>query len=303
MVKKAVLAADTKTNVVLYATSIVLSLFTVILGAIPLRLLRLKVGAVKFMALVLLAVAAFSVFKLYEMAVLYLAYSILVTSFTYFEEKSFNLVKCGLSSVLLTTGALALGFFVWFFQNQQNWYTQVQTYLSSKMDKVAFTDTKITEELYQSVIYQMPSGVIIILALGLFVALAFERRLKLSVGLKGRPSFKLADFTLPDFMVWILIASLPLSFSNIAGVPEEIRVIATNVFYISMLCYFFQGMAVVQRYFELFKIGMFWRLLWLFILVSHIYSIIFVAVLGIADVWLNFRLFFAKQIAKFKNKN
>lgn len=302
MVKKAGFASDTKTNLVLYATSIVLSLFTVILGAIPLRLLRIKVGGLKFMVLVSMAVVAFSLFKLYEMAVLYLAYSIMVTAFTYFEEKSCSLMKSGLLSVLITSGVLSVSFFAWFIQNQANWYAQVQSYLSSKMDQVAFTDTKITEEIYQSVIYQMPSGVIIILALGLFIALAFEKRLKLSVGLKARPSFKLTDFTVPDTMVWILIVSLALSFTSNTQVPKEVSVVATNLFYISMLCYFFQGMAVVQRYFELFKIGMFWRLLWLFILVSHIYSIIFVAVLGVADVWLNFRLFFAKQVAKFKNK-
>lgn len=303
MLKKAIVASDTKTNIVLYATSIVLSLFTVVLGAVPLRLLRIKVGSLRFMALTFLATVVFSVFKLYEMAALYLAYSIMVTAFTHFEEKSYSLVKSGMLSILLTSGVLAISFAGWFFQHQQDWYSEVQTYLSSKMSQVAFTDTKITEEIYKSVIYQMPSGIIIILALGLFVALAFEKRLKFSVGLKSRPSFKLTDFMVPDFAVWILIASLALSFTNAIPVAKEVSVIATNLFYITMLCYFFQGMAVIHRYFELFKIGMFWRLLWLFILVSHIYSIIFVAVLGIADVWLNFRLFFAKQIAKLKNKN
>jgi uncharacterized protein YybS (DUF2232 family) len=55
------------------------------------------------------------------------------------------------------------------------------------------------------------------------------------------------------------------------------------------LLYFFQGLAVLIHMLDKWKVPLYLRLLILVILVLQSYSLLFLAVVGVADVWLDFR--------------
>ncbi len=65
------------------------------------------------------------------------------------------------------------------------------------------------------------------------------------------------------------------------------KIIGTIVLIVIVVLYFFQGMAVIFKAFDVFAVGPIWRLFIGFVLTFQL--AIVVAVLGVADYWLDFR--------------
>lgn len=90
---------------------------------------------------------------------------------------------------------------------------------------------------------------------------------------------------LPERLVWILIVS-----AIFVVIPMEPgRTIGTNVLLVSGLLYCFQGISIMLFYFAKWNVPLFLRTLVYVLLFFQTFGVIFLGILGVADVWFNIR--------------
>jgi hypothetical protein len=122
--------------------------------------------------------------------------------------------------------------------------------------------------------------VVLVAGMNLLLVSLVARRLPVTLNLE-----RFNQFRNPDPLVWLLIAAgfallLPASIDN--------RV-ALNALIVICICYFVQGLAVVAGLFDRFAVpGLLRNLLYLFMLLQP-YLLVAVTVLGIFDIWGDFR--------------
>ncbi|TWJ16417.1 uncharacterized protein YybS (DUF2232 family) [Geobacter argillaceus] len=109
---------------------------------------------------------------------------------------------------------------------------------------------------------------------------------RLRTRLPNLPEFgDFRQFKNPDLLVWILIAA---GFALL--VPSEaVHRVALNILVVTLFAYLLQGMAIVQYLLGRFVVPAAMRFLLYFFLVLQPYLLIGVAVLGVFDLWGNFR--------------
>jgi hypothetical protein len=99
------------------------------------------------------------------------------------------------------------------------------------------------------------------------------------------PWQKYSKWRLPDWLIWIAIADVALI---IAG-PGQAAEIAYAIGLGCGLLYFFQGLAVMIHLLDKWKLPLYLRIVIYTVLILQGYSLLFLTVLGIADVWIDFR--------------
>lgn len=108
----------------------------------------------------------------------------------------------------------------------------------------------------------------------------------LSARLPDKPvigSFR--DFKNPEPLVWVLIAA---GFALL--VPDDsVSRIALNVLIVTIFMYFIQGLAVVLHYFARAATPQFLKVIFYILLLIQPYLAIGLALIGIFDIWGNFR--------------
>ena len=130
---------------------------------------------------------------------------------------------------------------------------------------------------------------------GLWVSLYVTLRNSMVWRYKVLYNYSLKDLTyfkVPDFFVYPLILSLVLMLGADYGLPAGSEMIGRNLLYCLGIFYLFQGFGVYNDFLKYLKIGGFVKTLFLaftFILASK-----FLAILGIFDLWFDFRKFFTK---------
>ncbi len=99
------------------------------------------------------------------------------------------------------------------------------------------------------------------------------------------PWKKYRDWRLPDRLVWIPIAAgIALIFSK--GVISSTGL---SIILISALLYFFQGLAVFINFMDRWNVPLYLKILIYAILILQSYGLLVLSVIGVADVWINFR--------------
>ncbi len=93
------------------------------------------------------------------------------------------------------------------------------------------------------------------------------------------------QWRLPEQLVWLVIAGgtgmlLPASL---------IQHISLNVFLVLITVYFFQGLAVMVSLFGRWSIPRPFRIIFYAFILIQVYGFIFLAITGLADVWIDFR--------------
>ncbi len=108
--------------------------------------------------------------------------------------------------------------------------------------------------------------------------------------LQGRdPAFPdfgdLACWKLPDWVVWIVIAA-----GAMMVVPEEIvKTIGLNTLIVLLFLYLLQGLSIVQFFFRKKSIPRYLRALFYALILLYQYLLVFVAAIGLFDIWVDFR--------------
>jgi len=90
---------------------------------------------------------------------------------------------------------------------------------------------------------------------------------------------------LPDKLIWLLIAAAALSLLG-SGVVKNA---GYCLVIIAAMLYFFQGLAVFVHFLDRWNVPRYLRIILYVILAFQSYGLLLLAMLGIADIWLNFR--------------
>lgn len=270
-------------SLILTAWSVLLTALTGILGGVPLRGLRLAMGPTGFWALTIVAAAGLAIANWWMLALLYLSLVLVIGLFSELEEHGFSLVAGGAWSVVITTLMLGGGFAFWVSHEGSSWQSvltgKVENYLASIP---GWTD-KVGIEA-KDLLLQVPSLIVVVLTLGLFMGLLFQRRMAVLNGGHRGPIHHLNRFAVPDAFIWIFILSLAGTFLAKGG---WIQPLAINALNITAVVLFLQGLAVVASLFEHFKVGWLWQMLLLLILITQLF--ILVSLFGLVDYWMDFR--------------
>ena len=131
----------------------------------------------------------------------------------------------------------------------------------------------------------MPSIFIMSSIFAVWINLAAGNALlrKKNVELAPWPEFN--QWRLPEQLVWLVI----VSGGGILLPTSLLQHISLNVFLVMGTVYFFQGLAVLVNFFVRWSVPRPFRIaIYAFILIQ-VYGFIFLAIAGLADVWIDFR--------------
>ncbi len=253
------------------------------------KVYRSFTGKTLFWLSVLTLVLILGGLKFWVLAITVATTMTLVGTYTDLEEHNHGVGYSGGCALVMTTLLQAAGFAVWVSMTGAGWYNT----LLSWVEKAVAPYTQVTGVKLDvaSLLAQAPSGLITVSVLSLFVMLVLENRVRSLAGLQPKDQSGVLDFRVPDVCVWFFAASMLGAFLKYD--IKWLQLLSMNVFNVVIVLYFLQGMAVVFRFFETFRVGAFWRTFMSVFLVLQLF--LFVSVLGLADYWLDFRVKLAKK--------
>jgi uncharacterized protein YybS (DUF2232 family) len=280
-----------------YASLPLFGLFGGVLAPLPAVYYSLRLGKIAGGAIVIVSAALLFILADKVIIVLYLlqiaSVSILLPFFLERRSSSASIFLTAVSSLAIILAAsfgysLASG--INLDAEAQKWLSAGISQTASLYSKSGLKDAEL-QELQQglrqagSVMVRVYPAMLaisqaIIVIVTMLAVAGFVRRgqLKLTIG-----EFK--DFRNSEYLVWFLIASgfAMLIESDIVG-----RV-ALNILLTVCFAYFFQGLAVMSHFFTRFAVPAIGRFFFYMFLLLQPYLLAGVAILGIFDMWGNFR--------------
>ena len=275
--------------VLIVATTV--TALTVFLGTPLLRVLRNVFGSAKYWIGGVLVVAGLLALGpgAVLLAVLIGSLWISVGLYQELEEQGKSGFWTAALSVTAGSAVLIFGPQIWSHFMGANLLEELKAGIQDLTQQIA--GTKAVSEYgisTETVVRMLPSIVVLLHLVGLAFALMLDSRYAQLVGLKTEKiasQMRLLEFRIPEVFIWLTMASFLLSFLKIEN--EGLVTAALNVFNVMMGLYFFQGLAVLEVSFLVFRVGSFVRFLIYFIVVGQLF-ILFSAV-GIIDYWADFR--------------
>ena len=220
----------------------------------------------------------------------YLALAVTIGLFSELEERMHSLVSSSFSAVGVTSLVVAGSFILWLSRFGTGWYSL----LLGKVEALIATMPTWSETVKieaKDILAQMPSAVVILLVLGLFFALLFQRRMMMILGMRRGHIYQLTKFQVPDAFIWVFLAALAGTFLKVE--TQWLATVSANFLNVSIMVFFLQGLAVVGQYFISFRVNPFWQMVLTVILVSQLFLL--VGIIGLADYWLHLRERLAKR--------
>jgi Predicted membrane protein (DUF2232) len=279
--------------------TIVLSAFTAVLSGGPLKVMRNVTGPVYFWPVALALSAAAWFLGLSALALIIAAQTVLIGSFCEFDEHDFSLRQSAVLSLLLTTLIAGSSFYLWVAMHSKTWFATLNEWINQFLTQAKTLNIQAVSEIKpETIIGQIPSAVLIFLTMSLAFALVLEKSVAKWSGITIRRRERLSDFSLFEPMIWVFIAAVLGTFAQYEN--KVVELISLNVFNFCVAAYFFQGLAVLAKYFEVFKIGPIWRALWVVLLVFQLPMVL--SLVGVIDLWANFRKFFVRKATDVRKK-
>lgn len=159
------------------------------------------------------------------------------------------------------------------------------------------------ELLAEEIIKTIPLTIVIGLIFTLWTNIALLLRylsIRNNNGTNNSYCYSIKDlfyFKVPEYFIWPLIILLGFMLSG-SHIHQNIGIIAKNLLFCLGLFYFFQGFGILIELFDLLKLEGFFRSLLIVLTVITSYWIL--ALIGLFDLWVDFRAFLNK---KFKERN
>lgn len=148
-----------------------------------------------------------------------------------------------------------------------------------------------------SILGFMPSLFVSSLMIALASSFMFESNIFKTFKLRREKivsSLRWLEIRLPDAFVWFSLFSFLFSIIEIP--IKSVQIIAINCSVISLVAYFFQGLAVHEFAFRIFRAGFFTKLS-LYLLIV-LWAMPVVAAVGLFDYWIDFRKKLRKKISQ-----
>ncbi len=237
------------------------------------------------------------------LSLIYISLALLVGLFHTLFKSNFSLFKSGLMAVTLVSGIYLLFLYSFFYLNLLSWdgiYHSIQWSFHQLSTLGLMREEAVLKSADVKLLaYQVPSIIVSIAAISLFIALIFEKKLTKLLSLKEKLKGELSYFKVPDYFVWILILSLAFAFIDVGSIA--LKMMALNVLNICVLVYFIQGFAILFNFFEVFKVGFFTKFIMVLCLVIQLPFI--TAIFGVLDYWFNFRGRFLRKATQIKERS
>lgn len=265
--------------------ALVMTTITVVLGAPPLRILRLVVGrSLYWVSVIGMGLVLFGVgWK--ALAIFFVLIAMLVGVYSELLESQWSPLSSSAVALALTSLSAGVAFILWTVRQGQGWFTQLADDIQKNFGQSPLLNGGIKLSV-EDLLLQAPSGFLLLMIVAAALLLLMEPRLREWAGQKGSFSTGyLKDFRLPDVFVWLTMAALLGSFAKFE--IKWAQVLAMNLLNICVLLYFFQGLAVVVRFFDAMKVTLFWRTIWLVLMVLQLFLV--VSIIGLIDYWMDFR--------------
>lgn len=276
-------------------SSVLLTLVGGVLGAAPLLVLRRQLGGLPYWLMGMGMSVLFWGLKMPGMSAAFFANIFLIGVFTEIRKTSYDQALQALASVTITFGFFAASFYALAATKVYDFIGVLIAGLSRSLELFPELSTSLT---LSELLNQTPSLILVYLMLAMALALILEKNFFALSDETYKKSQQLSLFRLPDSFIWVLIASLLATFGKF-NMPE-LQMLGANLLNLSLFAYFFQGISVVTRYFEVFKVGRFWRIFGYLLFTTQVFA--FTSVLGVVDYWVDFRSKFTKR-AGLLNKN
>lgn len=284
---------------VLLLWTMLLSAFTAILSAAPLRVFRLTVGNGFYWSVMAAVLSSLVLLGWVPLAVVLGAQTLLIGVYSELEERDFTLRQTTTLTVFLTGLVLSSVFYTWAVVTGKDWLQKVTSGVELILARAADLKLNFVSHIQASdIVFQIPSGVIVFLIISLAVSLMLEKLFLRWAGVKSIRTERLSDYNAPDAFIWLFIFSLLGAFAE--HHVRWIEVVSINILNVMATAYFFQGLAVLFKYFESFKVGFFWRALWVLLVVVQLP--ILMGLLGVVDYWANFRRVIVKRATDLKKR-
>ena len=296
------LKAQSLTRFFFYSVwAVLMTLTTYVLGAAPLKVLREHVGRVWFWLWSIALSAGFYGAGLKPLGIGFLSLVVLVGVFVELEELHLSFLLSAfftlMIQVLIAGGAMAL----WMSRVGPRWLTDLRTAIEAVGQQLARWNPGLPSDYADLFLQVLPSAAVVLWMSALYLAVLLEGRLKPQGKLlSARPSMRsqLADLRMPDFVVWVFIAALFCAFSGV--VQKSVEVVAINVLNVCALLFFMQGIGVVSRFFAKLRLGSFWQVAFMVLIVIHLFLV--VSLLGLMDYWADFRARINRQTQQYNRE-
>ncbi|MDZ4677264.1 MAG: DUF2232 domain-containing protein [Oligoflexia bacterium] len=277
-------------TIILSAIALVLTVTTVILTPLPLMLVRRNGGRLNFFIASLLGLGFIAWFGTPSIMVLFSAAVILTFVFCECENQNIGYSTAAFVSLLVVSGlgTIALGVVI------QNNGFEPASFFTAQIDG-ALAQLKLPAGIKidkDALVKQIPSALLIMVIFSIWLSSILVSRVEKLLGwvpTKQKHIFassELRNWKLPDSFVWIALAAAAGTFFNKVE-PESVHWLATNVFNVAVMLYFFQGLAVIVDFFIVKQVSVFWRAMAYFFIFSQLF--LMVAFLGFVDLWMGFR--------------
>lgn len=274
---------------VLFAWAVVLTALTFFVGGTPLKALRRGLGRTPFwaagMAVATLLIAVHWVL----MGVAFLSLVILIGLFGEWEEMGLSFLASSFFSLLVTGLIGAGGFALWVYSFGAEW----KSFLLSRIDlwlKPALQMSPNIKVNPYDIMMQLPSIVVIGWMVALYLAVLLERRVRPPYGESvPHPQHflrrELFRIHVPTAVIWVFILALLGAFSDYN--VKWLEMLSVNFLNVCLMLFFFQGLAVVLRLFEMLKVGVLWQILLMVLFIVQLFLV--VSLVGLIDHWIDFR--------------
>ncbi len=281
-------SASIQKYITISSLSILLSIFTVILGAPLLRVLRQTYGPLVFWCTGSFVIGAAWLLNAQPLAIFLGAVWMTLGAYSEFEVKGLGWWKSGVLSVFF--GACFTGFTIneAFRANGINTYAEIRKLIVDFLSPIQQLNPTLKLDA-DILIQQSPSAIACMLILAIGLGLIFERRvfswLKLPHD-KIASQLKLLEYRLPEYFIWVAMTAFLLTMVSFGG--KAIAILSVNIVNVAVVLYFFQGLAVLEVFLDSMKAGAFTRFLAHIILIGQLFLV--VSIVGLIDYWVDFRV-------------
>lgn len=230
----------------------------------------------------------------------FLVVSLLGGTFAEAQIRGWRYLAGGLFAVVSTASLSGLGIFWWAQSQQVDLLARLRTTIETQLANLSAHNQAFGIGV-DSLMQQLPSVVVAMMILALWLALLFENFVRRAGWLgplaSGEVTEDLTSFRLPELSIWFSLAIIALAFIEIPW--SLVKLLAENFFNVAVVVYFLQGLAVVASFFRHHRVSSFWQILWYFmVLQMHLV----VAVVGFSDYWLDFRKRFLSSGQEIKER-
>ncbi len=279
-------------HVALWILAAIFSFATVLFASGPLRALRLASPFWIFWPVSAAVAAAMWFFGAPIAGCAFAGVALTIGLYTDVENWGLRRGVAACVSLVALVAAVGVGFGAWCRSVKISPITWLMQWVEPMVVKAKSVYPNLDIDV-DMIVMQLPSALVVMGLMALALAVLSERTWLRFLGsqavsdseVQRALARKWHDFRVWDVAIFALMLALLAALTR-HGI-KSVTMAGANVLNVLVVLYFFQGMAVVFKAFDFFRVGPFWRILIAFVLTFQL--AVLVALVGVADYWLEIR--------------